>query len=221
MFERLKPHLTSKPFLGILLIIVLLSFLAVPRLFSTSSDPLASEVLSSSPEATVQDEPSSSDEVSDSLHKETLKLVASEPSTLIDVDKSATFDTISVFLDGQPVKIDARPFSYETRVYLPLRQVGASLNVKIGWNEKYATAIVETPTTRLELPVGYRKAVRISKANPENAELLSIDLTSTKVGTILYNNITYLPIRFTAEALGFNVKFDDGNATVLFTSPNK
>lgn len=218
MFEKVKPYLTSKLVLGGVLVVALLSLLLVPRLFIPSkpdepTPPLLDAAPTSSPTAT------ESDVVSTDIHIKTLEILMFEPSDLIDVDKSATFDTISVFLDGQPVPINARPFSYETRVYLPLRQVGEALNVKVGWNVEHSTAIVETPTVRLELPVGYRKANRIYKNDPENGELLSIDLTSTKVGTILYNDTTYLPIRFTAEALGFNVKFDDGNSTVLFTSP--
>ncbi|MGL4362863.1 MAG: copper amine oxidase N-terminal domain-containing protein [Cellulosilyticaceae bacterium] len=159
------------------------------------------------------------EDVDTTLHSETLKLISQKSDIIDDIERNITLDTINVFLDGKQIKIDARPFSYETRVFLPLRQVGESLQVKIGWNIEHRTAIVETPTLRLELPVNHRKAIRFPTNNPEHVERLNIDLSSRNIGTTLFNSTTYLPIRFTAEALGYSVKFDDNNSAVLFTSP--
>lgn len=225
MFNRDQFILTPTVFLsltvGVVLFIALIIW-GIVSFISQSNTETASHQLTN--EALLQTSSELTDDdslVATELHEETLLLMENTPDKLIDVEKSATFETITVFLDGKELPIDARPFSYETRVYLPLRQVGEALNVNIGWNDAANTAIVESPTTRLELPVGYRKAIRIHKADPTNADLLRIDATSLRVGTVLYNNITYLPIRFTAEALGYNVKFDDANGTVHFTSPVK
>ena len=93
------------------------------------------------------------------------------------------------------------------------------MGADIGWNTPCKVALVETTSKRLEIPQGYRKAISYLKNSPSKASTINIDQTSLDVRTILYAGKTYLPIRFTAESLGFNVKYDDATSSVHFTTP--
>lgn len=153
------------------------------------------------------------------LNTATLKLLKEQHSISVNVDKDATFSTIKVYFDKKPITLSNRPFTYKGRVYLPLREVGEILGADIGWNTPYKVAIVETTSKRLEVPQGYRKATSYFKNSPSKASTVNIDQTSLDVHTILYTGKIYLPIRFTAESLGFNVKYDDATSSVHFTTP--
>lgn len=161
------------------------------------------------------------DEMDTLLHERTISLITNENPLVMDVENAATFKNLTVFLDGEALPLEARPFTYQTRVYLPLRQVGEALDVHVGWNSDYRTALIEHNHLRLELPVNHRKVVRFSKTAYDEAEILTIDPTSLHIGTVLYKGTTYLPIRFTAESLGYDVFFDDANDTVFFTRPSQ
>lgn len=161
------------------------------------------------------------DKVNTTLNSTTLKLLKDQKPILVDVDKDASFTPIKVYFDGKAVALTSRPFSYKGRIYLPLREIGEILGAEIGWNKENKVAIVETTTKRVEMPQGYRKAVHFKKSEPSKATAVSIDQTSLDVRIILYTEKTYLPIRFTAESLGFNVKYEDSTASVYFTTPNK
>ena len=56
---------------------------------------------------------------------------------------------------------------------------------------------------------------------PKTADPTSINQTSPNVHIILYTEKTYLPIRFTAEALGLHVKYKESSASMSFTPLNK
>ncbi|MBU3812469.1 MAG: copper amine oxidase N-terminal domain-containing protein [Candidatus Niameybacter stercoravium] len=159
------------------------------------------------------------DKVDTNLNAATYKLLKSQTPVAIDVDKEASFTPIKVYFDGKAIPLTSRPFTYKSRIYLPLREVGEILGVEIGWDTPNKVAIVETSTHRIEMPQGYRTAVSFQKSTPKTADTVSIDQTSIKVRTILYTEKTYLPIRFTAEALGFHVKYEESSASVYFTTP--
>ena len=158
------------------------------------------------------------DKVDTSLNPTTTRLLKDQKPVLVDVDKDATFSTIKVYFDGKAVTLTNRPFTYKGRIYLPLREVGEILGANIGWNTSSKVAIVETQTKRLEMPQGYRKAVSFNKNNPSKAVTVSVDPASLDVRTILYLEKTYLPIRFTAESLGINVKYEEASSSVYFTT---
>ena len=156
--------------------------------------------------------------VDTSLNPTTLNLLKDQKPVLVDVDKDGSFSTVKVYFDGKAVTLNSRPFTYKGRIYLPLRDVGEILGTNIGWNTPYKVAIVETSTKRLEMPQGYRKAISFSKSTPSKATTVSVDQTSLDVRTILYLGKTYLPIRFTAESLGINVKYEEASSSVYFTT---
>ncbi|MDA3732778.1 copper amine oxidase N-terminal domain-containing protein [Niameybacter massiliensis] len=160
-----------------------------------------------------------SDKVDTTLNTTTLKLLKEQQAVSVDVGKDASFSTIKVYFDKKPITLSNRSFTYKGRVYLPLREVGEILGAEIGWNGSNKVAIVETASKRLEMPQGYRKAISYLKNSPSKASTVNVDQTSLDVRTMLYEGKTYLPIRFTAESLGFNVKYDDATSSVYFTTP--
>lgn len=161
---------------------------------------------------------SSLDPLDLTLHNQTKDLLKT-PSYDTIIDKSADFSSVSIYLDGKLLSITDKPFKYKGRLYLPLRQVGESLGIKIGFNNDYKVALAESNDYRLELPLKYTKAVKIPLAYSDLASTLAIDNFNSEVSVVFYQEKTYLPVRFTAEALGFAVKYDEKENAVYFTSP--
>lgn len=157
--------------------------------------------------------------VTSTLNSATLKSIQESKQISVDVEKSAKFDPVTVYLDGNKVPLTNRPFTYCDRVYLPIRELGTALGANIGWNDYYRVAIVEIGDSRVELPLGYRKAVTLKPSDPSSAKVVSIDAYSPNVCTLLYSGNTYLPIRFTAESLGFEVTYNSATSSVHFTTP--
>ncbi|AEG61979.1 stalk domain-containing protein [Desulforamulus ruminis] len=107
------------------------------------------------------------------------------------------------FVDGQTpgVKMDAAPYISQDRTFVPVRFLGNALGVtneNIFW---------DTETSKAKLVLGSRSAeLTIGKK-----ELLAGDQAKTMdVAPELKNARTYLPARFVAEALGYQVDFIDG-----------
>ena len=107
------------------------------------------------------------------------------------------------FVDGNTpgVKMDAAPYISQDRTFVPVRFLGNALGVtneNIFW---------DTETSKAKLVLGSRSAeLTIGKI-----ELLAGSQAKTMdVAPELKNARTYLPARFVAEALGYQVDFIDG-----------
>lgn len=107
------------------------------------------------------------------------------------------------FVDGKTpgVKMDASPYISQGRTFVPVRFLGNALGVDndhIAW---------DTSTNKAKLVLGSRSAeLTIGKK-----ELLANGQTKAlDVAPELKNNRTFLPARFVAESLGYQVDFIDG-----------
>ncbi|MGL4738013.1 MAG: copper amine oxidase N-terminal domain-containing protein [Cellulosilyticaceae bacterium] len=161
-----------------------------------------------------------SDKLDLTLHSQTTTLLQS-PAYDTVIDKSADFSSVTIYLDGIHLDITDKPFKYKGRLYLPLRQVGEALDIKIDFNNEKKVALAQSKYYRLEMPLKYTKAVKIPLSTPHSASILSIDYFNPEVSVVFYQEKTYLPVRFTAEALGFAVKYEEKENAVYFTSPKE
>ncbi|MGL4346421.1 MAG: copper amine oxidase N-terminal domain-containing protein [Cellulosilyticaceae bacterium] len=211
--------------IGFVTIVVLLiiCFLFATNRSSSSTNSQAPQVSEAKPskapdssESTTT--PSDTSELDTSLHTQTMTLLQSPAYNTI-IDKSADFSAVDIYLDGNLLSISDKPFKYKGRLYLPLRQVGESLGIQIDFNDAYKVAIAQSTEQRLEMPLKYTKAVQIPLAYSDLASTVAIDNFNPEVSVVFYKEKTYLPVRFTAEALGFTVKFDEKDNAVYFTSP--
>ncbi|NSW82743.1 MAG: copper amine oxidase N-terminal domain-containing protein [Syntrophothermus sp.] len=115
------------------------------------------------------------------------------------------------FINGQlpGIKMDARAFIENDRTYVPVRYLGRALGLKdedITWDNDKKKATLKRGSTVLEMVIGEK---RIST----NGETKEID-----VAPLLKQNPawrTYLPARYVAEGLGYEVDWDAETRTVI------
>lgn len=107
------------------------------------------------------------------------------------------------FVNGQTpgVKMDAAPYISHNRTFVPVRYLGNALGVtdeNISWDTKTSKAKLVLGSCSAELTIGKKQLLASGQA-----KILD-------VAPELKNNRTYLPARFVAEALGYQVDFVDG-----------
>lgn len=111
------------------------------------------------------------------------------------------------FINNQTpgIKMDAKPFIEQGRTFVPIRYLSNALGVTdkyIAWNNPKVT-LSEPGLPVVELAVGQKQI-------KSNGSVKKID-----VAPLLRNGRTYLPARFVAEALGYQVDWDATNRIVL------
>ena len=107
------------------------------------------------------------------------------------------------FVDGNTpgVKMDAAPYISQDRTFVPVRFLGNALGVtneNIFWDTEASKAKLVLGSRSAELTIGKKELLAGSQANIMD------------VAPELKNARTYLPARFVAEALGYQVDFIDG-----------
>lgn len=217
MHKRKKRFLLA---LGSSLFVALVLFVFVYYLMLPTDDtPSSSTLIQNTTTYPIPiSEITSSDQLDPTLHSQTKSLLQTPPYHTI-IDKSADFSSVAIYLDGKHLSITDKPFKYKGRLYLPLRQVGEALGINIDFNNEFKVALAESDLYRLEMPLKYSKAIKIPLETPELASVLSIDPFNPDVSVVFYQEKTYLPVRFTAEALGYAVKYEEKENAVYFTSP--
>ena len=115
-------------------------------------------------------------------------------------------------LNEQTQAMDAAPFVESGRTYVPLRYLAMSVGVpvdKIKWNSTDQIVTLEKDGVTITLAVG-------SKVLYVNYQPQDMD-----VAPVIKNGRTYLPARYVAEALGYQVGWDANTQAVLIGPPGK
>jgi hypothetical protein len=99
--------------------------------------------------------------------------------------------TVPVHLNGRRIKLDPAPIIRDGRTYVGLRGVAMALGGRAKWDNKSRTAIVT---------VG-NKRTRVKQSQG-----------------ITINDVLFLPLRTTGEAVGCIVKWDRANKSIRITS---
>ena len=107
------------------------------------------------------------------------------------------------FVDGQTpgVKMDAAPYISQDRTFVPVRYLGNALGVtdeNIFWDTQTSKAKLVLGSRSAELTIGKKQLLASGQAK------------TMDVAPELKKDRTYLPARFVAEALGYQVDFVDG-----------
>lgn len=107
--------------------------------------------------------------------------------------------------DVMPVKTDAAPFVEQGRVFVPLRYLARALGVaddKVSWSPSANTVTLITDKATITLAVG--GTVMYVGEQPREMD----------VAPVLRDGRVYLPARYVAEALEYEVGWDDANQLV-------
>lgn len=128
-------------------------------------------------------------------------------STFIMTSVFAAYNkNVEVYIDGKEVsdKTTASTdvgFIKSDRSFLPLRLVGEELSCKVEYIHESRDIIISNNDTKIEMNVR-------SKDFRVNGEMKSMD-----VSPILYEDTTYIPLRYIGEAFGKEVSWDNDTKT--------
>ena len=116
------------------------------------------------------------------------------------------FETVNIRINGEVVNIPAEygaVIIVENRTMVPVRFVSQFLGFEVDWDGDSGTVIFANRTDTVVLRIGLDRLL----VNTENIQM--------DVVAMIYDNRTYIPIRFFAESIGFEVDWDEATQTVL------
>ena len=123
--------------------------------------------------------------------------------------QSQTVRTVSLVLDGVPLKTDVPAFILGGRTLVPVRVVSERLGALVNWKEDTMQVQIENGTKAITLSVGSAEAT-------VNGRTISLPdgVAPTLAKTGGQQPRTMVPLRFVSEQLGASVSFDDAAGTV-------
>lgn len=109
---------------------------------------------------------------------------------------------ICLTVNNTYLAMDTTPFLHAGSTFVPIRFIGEALGATVGWDAKNRCALISSENTEIKLPIGKTYAYVNGKKS------------SLPQGVKLISDRTYIPVRFAAEALGFDVNWDESTYTV-------
>jgi len=96
----------------------------------------------------------------------------------------------------------------DNRVLVPFRPIAEALGAEVEWDAQTQTVIMTAGERTVELAIG-------STTSLVDGEPVAIDVAAG-----IYEEQTYVPLRFVSDALGAEVNWDNESKTVsIFTEP--
>ncbi|MCI5643191.1 MAG: copper amine oxidase N-terminal domain-containing protein [Peptoniphilus sp.] len=111
--------------------------------------------------------------------------------------------------NGKIIKSDVAPFIQNERTMVPIRFISETLGYKVGWNNDKRLVSINGSNTSIELKINSKKA----KVNGKEIEL--------DAPALIKSERTFVPLRFVAENLKAEVKWDNENFKVIITDSSK
>ena len=157
---------------------------------------------------------------------------AADIKTQVDVYEQQKLVKSIVFVIGQDqyfvnnsiqgVKMDAKPFIQDDRTFVPVRYLGYALGLAekdIIWENNIQKVTMRGPINSIEMAVGSKAIVVMAtdKLINNTLEIADRDLQIIDVAPLLKaeESRTYLPARYVAESLGYQIEWDAVNGIVL------
>ena len=102
-----------------------------------------------------------------------------------------------------PGERDVVPFLQNNRTYVPVRFIAERMGAAVEWEQATRTVVIEKGGRTIRMPIG--------------SGTYTIDGVSYEMdaAAMLTNNRTMVPIRFIADALGYQVEWDNGRRMVV------
>lgn len=117
---------------------------------------------------------------------------------------------VGVWIDGTEVKLgNANPIVEKGTTLVPMRPLLEKLNVNMNWNKKTQTVTGSKNGLTLSLTIGGTTAT----VNGEKKKL--------EVAPKTINNVTYVPVRFIGETIGYKVEWSAAQRTITFVANNE
>jgi N-acetylmuramoyl-L-alanine amidase len=104
--------------------------------------------------------------------------------------------------------MDAPPFIANGRILVPVRYLANALGARTDWDADTRTVAVSTSVYNIQIVIG-------STALTVNGQAQAMDQAP-----VIKDGRTYLPARYVAEALGYDVSWDASSRTVTVSQGN-
>jgi hypothetical protein len=115
--------------------------------------------------------------------------------------------SINVYVDRKPVRFPVgQPMEWRGHVMVPLRGVFEDMGAKVNWDQAAQEVTVNKGSNTIKLTVGETHALK-------NQETIVIQVKS-----ILRGGTVYVPLRFLAESLDADVRWDGATRSVHITT---
>jgi len=132
---------------------------------------------------------------------------AQTPASSISQTQSAYNYNVRISVNGTLQTFRTRPFIYNNTTYVPLYDFGAAIGASVWWNDSSNTVGINKNNVQIAFMRGSSKA-RVN----------GVQVTMPR--SIVIDKITYAPVRFIAENLGYTVRMNDATQTVEITNPS-
>jgi LysM repeat protein len=119
--------------------------------------------------------------------------------------QSAYNYNIKIAVNGSLQSFQTRPFIYNNTTYVPMYEFGKAIGASVWWNESSNTVGINKNGVMIAFMRGSSKA-RVN------------GVQKTMPPSIVINKITYAPVRFISENLGYTVTLDSSTQTVNITN---
>lgn len=113
---------------------------------------------------------------------------------------------IGVYINGQLQSFEVQPQTIDDRTFLPLREIGESLGLTVGYDSATHTATLTKGSLTVVHVIG-------STTITVNGTAQEFDVASTVI-----ENRTLVPVRMLAEAIGADVQWEGATRTVTINT---
>jgi len=123
------------------------------------------------------------------------------------IDTYGGYDVpVDIEINGSFIKCAQKPVLIDGSAYIPLRAFSDAIGASVEWNDK-------------ELWAKITKDGHSFVFYPEKDYCL-VDGVEKNYTSVIYNNLTFVPVRAISEVLKYDVNWDDFYLTVKITAPN-
>lgn len=112
-------------------------------------------------------------------------------------------------LNGNKILLQDSPFIENGTTYIPLRALADNMGISVDWDSATNTATLKSGTTTITQAIG-------SKTATVNGQPVNLPAEA-----LIRDGVTYIPVRFAAEALGGEITYntDANSVNITYTMP--
>jgi hypothetical protein len=119
---------------------------------------------------------------------------------------AAASDGVEIIFDGEILEFEHPPEIKNERLLFPMRELFPAMGADVYWDESARTAIAVMNNVRVNIPIG--------------SYLPTVDDVPVPIDVpaMIINRMTYIPLRFAFESMGFHVNYEADVGTVYITA---
>ncbi|MDO5040784.1 MAG: N-acetylmuramoyl-L-alanine amidase [Peptoniphilus sp.] len=138
----------------------------------------------------------------------------------VDINNESTkVYEVNVLIDGKKLSCDFKPYSQNSKTFVPVREIVESLGAKVTWNDKLKNATIDYKDKNVLLKID-SNIVYIDGQKKKIDDASIPRFTSYKEPKA--ETKTMVPLRFLSETLGYEVSWDNDSQTAsVYSSKEK